>query len=219
MDLPPPVPPMAPPPRGGVHDASRIPEAEKEKMSQLYKSLGSIDAVVKSTGHTWKTVAMVCDPSRLHKGVSLEQISEVKALLHAGSGAAQAAKETGLSLRQVAAIIASDGELAKAAKTTRGVRAIAAETVAMESLLDTIEKRQASGKMTIAEGANALLVLNNMVKDAVGAVATKIEVDVNHKHEASSALMASLVHGGATIEIPKPPAPIIDVETVNPNSI
>lgn len=211
------APVVSPPARGGVHDASRIPEEEKGKLRALYKNLGSIDAVVKATHHGWKTVAMICDPERLHQGVTIEQVTDVKRMLATGASLAHAAKESGLRLRQVASIQAADPELSRIAQATRGARAIASESVAMEALLDTIERRQDAGKLTVAEAANTLMVLNNMARDTVGGTAVKIQVDVNHTHQTSSALMASLVHGGNGIEIPKPPAPIIDVETVASN--
>jgi hypothetical protein len=204
MVLPAPTPLVESPPRGGLHDGSRVDSEKKAMMVALFAQGVSKHQIAQQTDSTWKVVDAVVDPRRRLDMVTLEQRAEVVSMLMANQGFDDVVKATGLSLRTVAAIAKNDPAVVMELQKSRGHRAVVAEAIVMEGLLDTAEKRLESGKATMAELANALMVINGMARDTLGAAPIRVSV------EADESLMAAMQMFGGGMQ----PMPVVEAEVV-----
>lgn len=194
MDLPPPSPPMALPPHGGTHTGERLPKEKVAEIRKLYAEGSNPHAIAKKVGSTWKVVAALCCPERLHQKATPEQIAEVRRLRDEGADFSDIADEMGLKLRVVVAIAASDSEIVQRLQATRSNRALVFEAVALEATTKTIETRLASGKASVAEMSNAAMIANTMVRDTVGAAPIRVRLEADENVMAAMSLFGG---GGA----------------------
>jgi len=220
LPAPDPLPPVAW--SGGVHDGSRIPESEKLVMRELYVTLkGSVHAVVKATGHTWKTVRAVCCPELAFKRVDPDTLVRVRELKAQGAKYLSIMEDTGLPRATIAAILAADGTLVETLQKNRAARMMVEEDMLMEERADAIEKRREAGKLSVSDLTNAVMVNGIIIKDAGGSAPTRI------KHEADPSLvLAAQLFAGAfkpvTVTVPQGPvqeAELVPNKEANPEPV
>lgn len=195
-------------PHGGIHTGERLPPEKVEMIRKLYEGGSNPHAIAKEVGSTWKVVTALCCPERLHKRATPEQIQAVRRLRDEGADFQDIADEMGLKLRVVTAIAMSDSDVVKALQETRASRALVLEAVSMEATTRAIESRLESGKLTVAEVANATMIANTMVRDTIGAAPIRVRIEADENVMAAM----NLFGGGAKMLPPK--AEIIEAEMI-----
>lgn len=189
---------------GGVHDGSRIDEAEKAVMREMFVKLGSVHAVAKATGHGWKVTRAVCCPETAFEKVDQETVQQVQMLRANGARYQQIKAETGLPLSVIAAIISADPKITEVIKKTRAARLLVQEDMLMEAQTDAVETKLEAGKLSVADATNALMVNGVLHKEAGGSAPTRI------RHEADPTFLAAAAMFGAVFK----PKPVLPAESV-----
>lgn len=210
LDLP--APAILPDPvRTGARTGERVPEAEQQRIRELYAKQQSIAAIAKATGHSRDTITAICDPSRLHQALTPDQVQRIRNMHTTGAPFKTIAAETGIPLTRIHAVIAAQSEAVQALQQSRGPRAVVAEAIAMEATLEAIQRRTDEGKLTVAESANLLMILNGMSRDTIGAAPIRVRLEADE-----GVLAAAAIFGGTRRSHPTQTGPIIDADTSTP---
>lgn len=191
------VPAVPEAPHQGVHTGERVDAETAELIRRLYAAGSSPHAVSKAVGCTRKTVLALCCPEKLHRQATLEQIAEVRRLRDEGVDFLQIAEEMDMKLQAVTAIAMSDSEVVMELQRTRAARALVFEAVGIEATQSAIERRWKEGKLSVAEGSNATMIANTMVRDTIGAAPIRVRIEADEH-----VLAAMTLFGGGGKALP-----------------
>jgi hypothetical protein len=137
-----------------------------------------------------------------------EEREVIKAMFLAGCSRAEIERQTKHGRKTIAAVIAADPELVNQLKEARQSRLLVEEHFLHEEREEAIEKKRATGKLSVAEMNSAIMINGILIKDSGGAAPRRVILEADPSLAAAAALFA-----GAPV---KPQSPVHEAEIIEP---